>query len=94
VEANPEGGFWSPHPYYAFTNSFKYDAEKVSLDKYTIVEAERVRTVYNWLQYFDPASIKAEFASCGLHIDEVLGNVAGDAYDEAATEFAVIAGPD
>jgi SAM-dependent methyltransferase len=94
VEANPQGGFWSPKPYYAFTNSFKYDVEKVSLDKYTIVEADRIRRVYNWLQYYDPASVKAEFAFCGLHIDEVLGSVAGDAYDKSTTEFAIIAGLD
>lgn len=94
IEMNQLNGFWSPNPYYCFLNSFKYNEEKVTLDKYTIVEADRVRTVYNWLQYYDPDSIKAEFSACGLRIQEVLGNVAGDLYDANASEFAVIALPD
>ena len=52
-EPNLLDGFWSPRPYYGFLNVFKYEAENVVLDKYTIVEAERTRTIYNWLQYFD-----------------------------------------
>jgi len=48
-EVNQLNGFWSPKKYYAFLNTFKYDEEKVVLDKYTIIELERTRTVYNWL---------------------------------------------
>ncbi|MHC5000492.1 MAG: hypothetical protein ACYTE1_06710, partial [Planctomycetota bacterium] len=46
-ELNQLNGFWSPNTYYGFVNSFKYDKEKVSLDKYTIIEKNRTRTVYN-----------------------------------------------
>lgn len=53
-EKNLLNGFWSPRPYYGFLTTFTYDDEKVSLDKYTIVEPERTREVYNWLQYFTP----------------------------------------
>jgi SAM-dependent methyltransferase len=31
-------GFWSKEDYYGFLNTFKYDEEKVILDKYTIIE--------------------------------------------------------
>jgi 2-polyprenyl-3-methyl-5-hydroxy-6-metoxy-1,4-benzoquinol methylase len=51
-EANMLSGFWSPNEYYGFLNVFKYQREKLVLDKYTVVEAGRTRTVYNWLQYF------------------------------------------
>ena len=51
-EANLLYGFWSPDKYYGFQNTFKYEKEKVVLDKYTLIEAERSRIVYNWLQYF------------------------------------------
>lgn len=32
-EFNQLNGFWSPDDYYCFVNTFKYDKEKVSLDK-------------------------------------------------------------
>ena len=65
-ELNLLDGFWSEEPYYGFLNTFKYDEEKVVLDKYTIVEATRVRTVYNWLQYFTPETLEQELADCEL----------------------------
>ena len=37
-EKNQLFGFWSRNDYYAFVNSFKYNEEKVVLDKYTIIE--------------------------------------------------------
>jgi 2-polyprenyl-3-methyl-5-hydroxy-6-metoxy-1,4-benzoquinol methylase len=84
-------GFWSPAPYFGFLNTFKYEAAKVVLDKYTIVEEERVRVVYNWLQYFAVGTLKAEIEGRGFVVDEVLGDVAGAAFDPAAHELAIIA---
>ena len=89
-ERNQLNGFWSADPYFGFVTSFKYDDEKVSLDKYTIVQKKGQREIYNWLQYFTPESLKREVHAAGLEIDSVLGDVAGDSYDEAATEFAVV----
>ncbi len=84
-------GFWSAAPYFGFLNTFKYPVEKVVLDKYTIVEEERVRVVYNWLQYFDVDTLKAEIEGGGLVVDEVLGDVAGANWNPAAEEFAIVA---
>ncbi len=92
-ELNGLNGFWSPNPYYAFLTAFKYDDEKLLLDKYTIVERDRTRTVYNWLQCFSPQSLAAELEAEGLAVDALHANVAGDLYDPEATEFAVIAKP-
>jgi len=63
-EANLLNGFWSPNKYYGFLNTFKYESEKVVLDKYTIIEASRTRIVYNWLQYFSPEALEREFVEC------------------------------
>ena len=90
-EKNQLNGFWSPNKYYGFLNTFKYDEEKVVLDKYTIVEHGHTRTVYNWLQYFDLGAIKAEFSRSGLKIVDVFSNVAGKPFDHQSTEFAVVA---
>ncbi len=84
-------GFWSPRPYYGFQNTFKYEREKLLLDKYTIIEADRTRTIYNWLQCFAPDALRKELAAHGLVVEEVVGNVAGAPYDAHNSEFAVIA---
>ena len=89
---NQLDGFWSPNRYYGFLNTFKYDLEKVVLDKYTIVEAGQTRQVYNWLQYFAPGDLEAEFGAAGFRVDRVYSDVAGTPYDPPSTEFAVVGG--
>ncbi len=90
-EANLLNGFWSPHKYYGFLNIFKYEEEKIALDKYTLIEASRTRTVYNWLQYFSPEAIEKEFGECGFTIEKFYADVADSPFAPEATEFAVIA---
>ena len=90
-EANLLNGFWSPSKYYGFLNTFKYETEKVVLDKYTVIEAERTRTVYNWLQYFSPEALEREFVECGFTVEELYSDVAGSPFDTKTKEFAVIA---
>ena len=84
-------GFWADAEYFGFKQTFKYEDVRLLLDKYTIVERDRTRWIYNWLQCFTPQSLESEFAEHDLQIAEYLGNVAGDSYDPEATEFAVVA---
>lgn len=95
-EANSYGenlldGLWSATQYYGFLNTFKFDDAKVVLDKYTIVEPERTRTVYNWLQCFSPELLRSEFTKAGFTRHELHGDVAGRSFDETASEFAIVA---
>jgi cyclopropane fatty-acyl-phospholipid synthase-like methyltransferase len=90
-EANLLNGFWSADKYYGFANTFKYEREKVVLDKYTIIEADRTRTIYNWLQYFSPETLEREFTACGFRIEKIYSDVAGTPFDSKANEFAVVA---
>ena len=90
-EENLLDGFWSPNKYYGFQNTFKYEKEKVVLDKYTIVESDRHSTVYNWLQYFSPDNLEREFCESGFTIEKFYSDVAGAPYDQQSTEFAIIA---
>jgi len=90
-EANLLNGFWSPNNYYGFKNTFKYEREKVVLDKYTIIEADRTRTIYNWFQYFSPETLEREFTECGFTIENIFSDVAGRPFDSKANEFAVVA---
>jgi SAM-dependent methyltransferase len=91
-ELNHMDRFWSAEDYYCFINSFKYDVVKVSLDKYTIIERNRMRVVYNRLQHFSVESLEREFEENGLCIEHVFSDVAGGAYDPESPEFAVAAG--
>jgi len=90
-EANLLNGFWSPNKYYGFLNTFKYDQEKIVLDKYTIVELDRIRKVYNWLQYFAPEDLERELIETGFSVKGIYSDVAGTPYDLKSSEFAVIA---
>ena len=90
-EPNLLNGFWSPNKYYGFLNTFTYEKEKVVLDKYTIIEAGRSRTIYNWLQYFSPDDLEREFTECGFAIEGYYTDVAGTPFSTTSKEFAVIA---
>ena len=89
-ETNLLNSFWSQNKYYGFLNTYKYEKEKVVLDKYTIIEPGRTRTVYNWLQYFSPEELEKEFAGNGLEIIEFYSDVAGAPFDNTSGEFAVV----
>jgi len=88
---DPEGGFWAPGRVYGFVTTFKYETERVVLDKHTIVEPDRVRTVLDWHQHYSPGTLAAELEGSGFEVEEVLGDVACAPYDADADEFAVIA---
>lgn len=90
-ELNQLDGFWSPEKYYGFLNVFKYDEEKVTLDKYTIIEKERTWVVYNWLQYFTRDSLKRELEENGFEVKEFYADVAGTAYSHDSPDMAVVA---
>ena len=90
-ETNILNGFWSPNKYYGFLNTFKYEREKAVLDKYTIIESDRTRTIYNWLQYFSPEALENEFVECGFKIENLYSDVTGTPYDMQSNEFAVVA---
>jgi SAM-dependent methyltransferase len=90
-EVNQLNGFWSPNKYYGFLNTFKYGKEKVVLDKYTIIEPERTRHVYNWLQHFAPEDLEREFIEESFFVKGLYSDVAGTPYDRKSREFAVIA---
>ncbi len=90
-EENLLNGFWSPNKYYGFLNVFKYEKEKVILDKYTIIETGRTRVVYNWLQCFSPEKLEEEFAEGGFKVESFYSDVAGSPFDSEGSEFAVTA---
>ncbi len=89
-ETNPKNGFWSPDKCYVLINTFKYETEKVVVDKYTIVEADRTRTIYTWLQHYSPEALGSEFAECGFKVENFYSDVAGTPFNSKSEEFAVV----
>jgi 2-polyprenyl-3-methyl-5-hydroxy-6-metoxy-1,4-benzoquinol methylase len=90
-ELNQLNRFWSPEDYYCFVNTFKYEKEKVTLDKYTIIEELQTRVVYNWLQHFSTESLSEEFEEIGFKVESFYSDVAGTTFNPESTEFALVA---
>ncbi|MDY6793469.1 MAG: class I SAM-dependent methyltransferase [Thermodesulfobacteriota bacterium] len=89
-ELNQLNGFWSPGDYYCFVNTFKYEKEKVILDKYTIIEKSRKRIVYNWLQYYSKDSLRNEFEENGFKVEGLYSDVAGKTFASESVEIAIV----
>ncbi len=90
-EYSRRDGFWSPENYYCFQNTFKYDEEKVILDKYTIIEEKRTRTVYNWLQYYSEDSLRKEFEENGFTVEGFYSDVTGTPISSESLEIVIVA---
>lgn len=82
-------GFWTEEDYYGFLNTFKYEDEKVSLDKYTIVEKAKTWEVYNWLQHYSKQSLSEELERHGFKVQDYFSDVAGTPYSQDSLELAV-----
>jgi len=84
-------GFWSSSDYVGMMKSFRYEEHKISLERYLIVEPDREWAIYNWLQYFSEASLKAELQGAGFRVRQLAGSLAGEPYTEDADLLAVVA---
>ncbi|MEO1062048.1 MAG: methyltransferase domain-containing protein [Actinomycetota bacterium] len=86
-------GFWSAAPYHGFRRTFVYPDDAVLLDRYDIIEANRSRTIFNWLQHFDVASITTELEAADLVVDGLYGDLTGADAIADPEEFCVVATP-
>jgi len=89
-EPNQLDGFWSAEEYYGFLNTFKYEEEKVTLDKYTIIQRAGTHAVYNWLQYFSPHSLTEELEASGIEVVKFYADVAGSPFHPDSPDIAVV----
>ncbi len=91
IEAQYMGGFWSSDDYVGLKRSYRYEADKVTLDHYLIIEATRERQIFNWLQYFSLETLTAELEAAGFATSATAGSIAGEPIDEQSDAIAVIA---
>lgn len=86
-----KNGFWSPEPYFYFLNIFKYDKDKIILNKETIITKYKEQTINNWLQCFDLETIKMELELAGMVLCNSFSNICGGKYCEDSFNIAVVA---
>lgn len=87
----PADNFWSAEPCFELHLACRYDEQQVTLDKYTLLEPERTRTLHIWHQFLDPDALSVELAEHGLRVEAVLGDVGGGTFHAGADEFAFVA---
>ena len=84
-------GFWAEGDYFGFLTTFLYDDLNLALDRYLIVEPQRRREIFNWLQYFEPESLTAELGENGFDVEAVVDVLTGEPWQVSSSEFALIA---
>tara|TARA_R110000772_G_scaffold87094_3_gene181819 strand:- start:398 stop:1252 length:855 start_codon:yes stop_codon:yes gene_type:complete len=89
VARNHMDGFWSANDYFTIHQAHRYEDENVTLDRFTIIEEDRIWDVYNWMQYFTPESIEAELNANGFDKVEIVSGLDPEEKDD--TSFGVIA---
>jgi hypothetical protein len=84
------GGFWSPEAHFVFENIFKYDDDRIILEKNTVIEKNNRFTICNYLQCFTLDGISKELSDAGLDTVEYFSDISGTGYNSESTEIALI----
>lgn len=92
IEKNLMGGFWAEGDYVGVQRSFIYPDERLSLDRYLIVEPAETWQVFNWFQHFTPKSLRAELLAAGFAVESMCGGLRGELLENDGDVIGVIAG--
>lgn len=91
IEDRLMNGFWADGQYVGIKRTFVYPEDCVSLDQYLIVEPHESWEIFNWTQYYTPASLEAELRSSGFFIGEMVGSLKGSPLEKDSEFIGVIA---
>ncbi|MBS1180881.1 MAG: hypothetical protein H6Q99_761 [Proteobacteria bacterium] len=92
-ESRLMNGFWAAGDYVGFKTTQLYPDEAIGLDRYLIATPDRTFQVYNWMQYYTPATVTKEVLAAGYSAVEIADFRTGGSWAGGATAFAVIARP-
>lgn len=85
-------GFFAPTPYVGVLETWVYQELRLALERITVTrEGHEPRVYWNWMQCLTPDEVAGELAAAGLHVDRLLGDVAGADYDAGSPTFAIVA---
>lgn len=85
------GGFWAEGDYFGLKSTLRYEAERISLERYLVTTPERQFEIFNWMQYFTPDSIVDELAAAGFAAEGPFDLVRGGPWAGDATAFVMVA---
>ena len=91
IEDNLMYGFWAEGDYVGIQRSLVYPDECLSLDRYVIIEPAETWQVFNWFQYFTPASLQKELDSAGFTVESMYGGLRGEPLQAGGDFIGVIA---
>jgi hypothetical protein len=91
VEDRLMGGFWADGDYVGIQRCFVYPQQKLSLDRYVIVEPGETWQVYNWFQYFTPQELEQELNAAGFTVAQMAGDLTGEPLETDGDFIAVVA---
>jgi SAM-dependent methyltransferase len=86
-------GFWAKGDYVGIQRTFVYPDERLSLDRYLIVEPNETLQIFNWYQHYTPESLQAELRRAGFADVEMVGDLTGKPLEIDGDFIGVIAGP-
>jgi SAM-dependent methyltransferase len=84
-------GFWAEGDYVGIQRGFVYPAEKLSLDRYLIIEPNETWQIFNWFQHFTPEGLQAELNASGFTVIQMAGDLAGAPLEADSDFIGVIA---
>jgi len=86
-------GFWAKGDYVGIQRTFVYPDERLSLDRYLIVEPNETWQIFNWYQHYTPESLQAELRHAGFAVVQMVGDLTGKSLKPGGDLIGVIAGP-
>lgn len=87
------GGFWAEGDYFGFRAGFHYPDQEASLERFRIATPGRQFEIFNWMQYFSPASIRDELRVAGWRCEGPFAFETGADWAESASPFVMLARP-
>jgi SAM-dependent methyltransferase len=93
VEERLDDGFWAAGDYVGVAQTFRYDEERIALDRYLLVEDDRTRWVHNWFAHLTADQLSGELSDAGFDVEQLLGDLTGRPHDRDADTIAVVASP-
>ncbi len=84
-------GFWAKEDYVGIQKTFIYDEEKISLDRYLIIEPTTQWEIYNWFQYFSVDSIKCELMNAGFNATRIGNGLSDDPVTNDSNTMGIVA---
>ena len=84
-------GFWAKGDYVGIQRTFVYPDERLSLDRYLIVEPNETWQIFNWYQHYTPESLQAELSQAGFVDVKMVGDLTGKPLEIDGDFIGVIA---